>query len=142
MPFDAEAPRSDARANVVALRNHLANTKLDDWDTRDWCRCFAGHAAHLFAAGRGYSSHEIPAIAQRALGLSGDQARALFLGAYAPTPKHAVAILDHYLETGRIAYEVRPDIVVLYPRPNHYIAPPPMPMAQLSELLHQLVQHA
>lgn len=123
MPFDS-MPEAEvtARDRVIMLRDHLAQLPAAQFDYREWSReseygtvaCVAGWQGILmgdraprFCDEDDRAAHEAWQTRMAAsLGLSGRGVPLFELGGYTRrSPAEAVAVLDHYLATGKIDWE-------------------------------------
>jgi len=124
MPFDSEPPAEvTARYRVMRLRDYLAGLRPEQFDYREWGReapcgtiaCICGWQGVLmndkpprFLVEADREAHEAWQRRMAAsLGLPGDGGPLFVSGGYTQkTPREAVAVLDHYLATGKIAWSV------------------------------------
>ena len=117
MPYDGAevSPDVAAKMHVATLRDFLAALLLYEFDMTQWrcgtAACIGGWASTLAnEGGEVRSSGEQWNDAVSYLGLTEKQARNLFM----PdgwehderSPAEAVAVLDHYLATGKIDWSV------------------------------------
>jgi hypothetical protein len=118
MPFDAQAPAEvTARDRMIQLRDFLETLPPEKFDMSKWgfcmhaedmrhdcntAACIGGWADAMFTDG--------DVLGSQRLGLTTLQERKLFLpaGYYhgSHTTAQAVAVLDHYLATGKIDWSV------------------------------------
>jgi hypothetical protein len=114
MPFDADPPAEmTARDRMIRLRDFLATLPDKQFNMGVWSRqlscgtaaCIGGWAEHLIFGE--IDSERSERTVAAALGLSREQESELFYpDSYNRTTAEAVRVLDYYLATGEIRWDV------------------------------------